>query len=516
MADKLTKKFLEQLNNFVKDRQPEKIWLACSGGPDSLALLWLLADNLPPEISLNVLHVWHNLRAEAEAEYYKLAASLPKRVQKFKAFYADVKAYAHDCNLSAEVAARELRRSAYAYCTNGEEKAYVCLAQHADDQAETIILHACKGSGMNGLCGIASLKRHLTAPETVKQIKNAGYLKLVTGTCATERQFSELSASTLNNACFYTAWRPLLPLLKKELLEYVKARKLNYSVDRTNYDPHYERNFIRLQLLPALTERFPQTVEKLGNLGATVERTLQATDYLLANNAQIKKVRDLSDVQKLEAGEKVLALSFLAADNKSDFLTLPETVRNLYLERQLHNKFPDLLLSRTQYNNIQRLFNLALYRPCKDLRLIILRKDCLMLLIDRLLLIYSSPHFNFSHASFDRSLIYKKCRKYFLEHYAVLLPLKSNWRHYYRLSGELPENMCLRTMLPGDYFNVNTANSCKHRLLSDYLHKSNLPEFLWPELMVLSEKNSRHLYHLFYKNLTKWQTFSLLSNDKKL
>ena len=144
------------------------IVVACSGGPDSLALLSLLLE-LRPLLSLAVTaaHYEHGIRGEASAEdaafvrRFCAARAVPCIVES-----GDVPRAAARTSESLETAARRLR---YAFLERTRERvgaSLIATAHHADDQAETVLLHILRGTGLDGLAGIPArdAARHLVRP----------------------------------------------------------------------------------------------------------------------------------------------------------------------------------------------------------------------------------------------------------------------------------------------------------------------------------------------------------------
>lgn len=205
-----------------------RVLVACSGGPDSLALLLLLLEIAPMRhLSLAAAHYEHGIRGAASKEDAAF-------VEKFCGQHgvlcypgaAEEGAIANAPGESMETAARRLR---YAFLEEARQAAsadVICTAHHADDQAETVLLHLLRGTGLDGLAGIPAFdeKRHLA--------------------------------------------RPLLPFRKEALVCYCTERGVTPRHDATNDVPSGLRNRVRLQLLPELATYNPRIQESLCRLAA--------------------------------------------------------------------------------------------------------------------------------------------------------------------------------------------------------------------------------------------------------
>lgn len=219
------------------------ILVACSGGPDSVALLYWLAWWQASESSgrgrLAVAVVDHSLRPESVEEVALVQAHadhlhIPCYTMRF-----DAKEAAKASGQSIETVSRE-RRYAFLYETaHIHGYTYIATAHHRDDQAESILAHILRGSGTKGLQG----------------------MKLLDG---------EL-------------WRPFLGVTKKEIATYVADKQLTVAHDKTNELPMYARNRLRLEIIPMLKQINPAVTEALVRLG---EAAAMDEDFLRAEVAR--------------------------------------------------------------------------------------------------------------------------------------------------------------------------------------------------------------------------------------
>lgn len=191
------------------------ILVGFSGGLDSTVLLHLLRQR---HDGLRAIHVHHGLHADADAwaahcERECAALGVPLRVVRVTVDRAS--------GLGLEGAARAARHAAFADALGDGE--LLALAHHQDDQAETFLLRALRGSGVEGLAAI-----HHCRPF------HSGHL-----------------------------WRPLLDIPRVALHDYARAHGLRWIEDPSNADDRHDRAFLRQRILPLLRERWPHAAAVL-------------------------------------------------------------------------------------------------------------------------------------------------------------------------------------------------------------------------------------------------------------
>ncbi|MGA8406390.1 MAG: tRNA lysidine(34) synthetase TilS [Candidatus Acidiferrales bacterium] len=202
-----------------------RVGVAVSGGADSVALLRLLArlrDDLG--ISLAVVHFNHSLRAaESDADAEFVAKLAQTHELEFVLAREDVGAEARRQGRNLEDAARQLRYAFFHRVVAEGRATHIAVAHTADDQAETVLAHVIRGTGLTGLGGIHP----------------------VVG----------------------AVMRPLLATRREQLREYLRAIGQPWREDSTNRDTSRTRARIREQLLPLLACDFsPAVVEHLNQL----------------------------------------------------------------------------------------------------------------------------------------------------------------------------------------------------------------------------------------------------------
>ena len=250
-------------------RAGERIGVAVSGGADSVSLLLLLLELREKlGIVLSVAHFNHKLRGKASDADEKFVAKLAaKHNLVFHAERADVAAQAKREKTNLEDAARRARYAFFARLVEEGHVQRVAVAHTADDQAETVLAHILRGTGLAGLGGIHPI---------------AG--------------------------CVI---RPLLDFRRTELRTYLRARKQTWREDLTNKDVTRLRARIRTKLLPLLEKQFqPAVVEHLVTLSELAREDEAFLDLLVEE-------RLATTVQK-SGGEFRISVSDLLHSSKRE------------------------------------------------------------------------------------------------------------------------------------------------------------------------------------------------------
>ncbi|MSQ13817.1 MAG: tRNA lysidine(34) synthetase TilS [Dehalococcoidia bacterium] len=221
----------------------EGLVVAVSGGPDSMALLALLAELREPcGLRLHVAHLNHGLRLEADGDERFVAEHALRLGLPFTSRRADIVAYRRERRLSVEHAAREARYAFLSDVAAETGAAAVALGHTADDQAETILLHVARGAGVHGLQGM----------QNTTTMRTAGGRPV-------------------------TLFRPLLSAPREKTEKVCKAFGLVPREDATNLDTAYTRNRVRQQVMPLLRQVNPSVREALLRLGRAAAAE---TDYI--------------------------------------------------------------------------------------------------------------------------------------------------------------------------------------------------------------------------------------------
>jgi tRNA(Ile)-lysidine synthase len=200
------------LSPLPSDATNPSILVGFSGGLDSSVLLHLLAHSPLRSNGLRAIHVHHGLHPDADAwtaHCKSLCAGLGIAL-------TVVRVEVRDSGHGPEAAARAARHAAFERELRDGE--ILVLAHHSDDQAETFLLRALRGSGPDGLGAMRAWRAF-----------GRGWL-----------------------------WRPLLAQPRESLRDYATAHELRWIEDPSNADERFDRNFLRERVMPLLRERWPQ------------------------------------------------------------------------------------------------------------------------------------------------------------------------------------------------------------------------------------------------------------------
>lgn len=185
-----------------------------SGGPDSVALLTVLAELAPSMgFSLNTAHVDHGLRPESgdDALFVReICRGLGVRAH-FRT--ADVTAVAKSAGISIEEAGRRVRYEFFDHVLAHTGASLVATAHHQDDVVETFLLRVFRGSSITGLSGIPAVRGRII--------------------------------------------RPLIEVGRDDVLAFLRGRAIPFRTDSTNLQDTTDRNFVRNRVIPVIKERFP-------------------------------------------------------------------------------------------------------------------------------------------------------------------------------------------------------------------------------------------------------------------
>lgn len=220
MSNDLMPVFEQNLASMVLTSE-ERVLVAVSGGPDSMALLHLFLRWDAKRVG--VFHLNHGFREEAQldadfVEKYAREHELPAHIMSY-----DILRYLRESGESKQQGARTIRYQLLKECAHKHGYARIALAHHGDDQAETMLMRMLRGSGLHGLGGIPARRGLLI--------------------------------------------RPLLNVFKDEILRYCQDFQIPYVEDATNYQPIYLRNKVRQELLPLLVREYnPQITTQLVQL----------------------------------------------------------------------------------------------------------------------------------------------------------------------------------------------------------------------------------------------------------
>ncbi len=262
-------------------RDGQKVLVAVSGGADSMVLLELMAGLARArDLKISVLHINYGLRGR-ESDLDQLLVS--KRCRELGVFLTIEKTdevRRDDANL--EERARELRYRLLHKVARELGAQAIVLGHTLDDQAETILMHLLRGSGLTGLGGIKA---------------RSGLLV-----------------------------RPLLSAGRQAVRDYAREREISYRDDASNKDLKFRRNKIREHLLPLLAREYnPRIKDSLVSSAALIREDENFMQEMVATIYR-------RFVKKSEAGLSISA---------KEFLSLPRALQRRLLRYMSGSLLPD-------------------------------------------------------------------------------------------------------------------------------------------------------------------------------
>jgi len=217
----------------------DRVLVAVSGGPDSVCLLSILhAFSKELDLKLHIAHLDHMFRGEesaGEALFVKELAStfgLPATIERI-----DVPSFCAERGLSSPAGAREIRYRFLNKVADEIGADRIALGHTANDQAETLIMRLIRGAGVSGLSAIPPKRGRII--------------------------------------------RPLIDSTRAEILDYLRQKNIDFVTDSSNLKPVYERNRIRLELMPLLGQHNPRIVETLATEAALLRDENEALEACL-------------------------------------------------------------------------------------------------------------------------------------------------------------------------------------------------------------------------------------------
>lgn len=289
--------------------------VALSGGVDSAVLLHLLVPLASQmQFPLSAVHVNHGISPNADkwSEFCRnlcQSRNIPLEIARVKVTRAP--------GTSLEAAAREERYRIF----RNLQTDYVVLAQHLDDQAETLLLQLLRGAGVKGLGAmpvVRTLRKEMDEQVSIDSIP------------ALEQRPKLL--------------RPLLDVSRREIEDYAREHALQWITDESNDEVSFDRNFLRHALFPLLEKRFP----------AYRTTFLRASRHMAEASALLDELAEVDSAQCAVPGklhvEDLRKLGFPRARNLLRYtlaqhaVILPSTVKLEEILRQLLSVRPDTKL----------------------------------------------------------------------------------------------------------------------------------------------------------------------------
>lgn len=247
---------IEKVLQLIKEHHmieaDDHILVGVSGGADSVCLLFVLCQlQAKLNFELRIIHVEHGIRGEESISDCHFVEELCKEKKlRCKSIAVDVPTYAKERKLSLEEAARKLRYDIFKAESKAWGDAKIAIAHNQNDDAETLLFHLIRGSGLQGLCGILPVRGKII--------------------------------------------RPLLNCSREEIIAFLNQEGQVYCTDSTNNDIVYSRNRIRSEILPELEQINRQTISHIQ----------QASDIICQTAAYIEKQTEAAASSCIEQREE--------------------------------------------------------------------------------------------------------------------------------------------------------------------------------------------------------------------
>ena len=215
------------LNNLIPNEminENDRIALGISGGADSMLLLCaLLEKQKEVNFYLQAIHINHHLRGEESDNDSKFVQEFCKsRNVNLIVIDVDVKKFKREQKKSLEEAARIVRYNSINDVMKKQKLNKLFVAHHANDQAETILMHIFRGAGISGASGIK-----------------------------------------FNDKVF----RPFIGITKNQILEICDKENIKYVMDSSNLENNYTRNYIRNEVLPMIEKVYGDAIIRICEFG---------------------------------------------------------------------------------------------------------------------------------------------------------------------------------------------------------------------------------------------------------
>ena len=299
---------LNHISRYALCKTTDKILLAVSAGVDSMVMFHLFRA---AGFRIGVAHCNFQLRGEeaaADEELVReacLAGNVPFHVKRF-----ETAAYATTRKVSVQMAARDLRYDYFRQLLETEGYDLLATGHHLNDSIETALLNLVRGTGIDGLTGIAPKKEKII--------------------------------------------RPMLFATRQKIMDYAAENSLAWREDASNLSDDYQRNLLRHKIIPGLHEintgfedTFRDTLERLSGAG------LFARSYIRELESSSREVRDgkiTLDIKKIRRSPASPVLLWeMIKDLGFNFDQCRQVVQDHQAGKLFFSPTHQLLVDRTQY-----------------------------------------------------------------------------------------------------------------------------------------------------------------------
>lgn len=411
LKKKRIREYIEKYNMLNKG---DGVVLGLSGGPDSVCLFFvLLALKEEYELNIQAVHVNHMIRGEDADEDQEYVESLCKEFDvPLKAVRVDIPALAGESGRSLEEEARIARYEAFEQVADSMEAmgypTKIAVAHNADDNAETVLFHMARGTGLDGMCGIAP-KRGLII-------------------------------------------RPLLEVPKQDILDLLNENQVAYCIDGTNAQTDYDRNRIRHNIMPELTQINDRALEHITEMTNRLSEISEYISLEAKGLLQIAKSGENSLRKRALATAPRVIASQALKEYLSRFMPYEKDVASVHIESILD------LLNEDGERQIQLPYKKTLIISYEDIYVIDGEEP--------------KKKSTFNYREFD----YKTGMKYPTETY-------TKWFDCDRIGA----NIVIRTREEGDYLCIDSDGN--HKSIQDYFVDEKIPRHLRDEVPLVCDGN---------------------------
>ncbi len=261
------------------------VGIGVSGGSDSMALLHLLNANKEKlDIDIVAINVIHGTRERDEAEAIFVEDYCKEHHIRFHKFRVEAGLLAKQKGMGLEEACRTARYGVFDSLRKRGIVDYIALAHHQRDQAETILMHILRGSGLKGAGGM-------------DYVRDDYYV------------------------------RPLLDTDKDSIMRYVYENEIPYLEDETNQDTTISRNLIRQVVMPELRRVWPNLDRTLSNFG----KTCKEDDKVIRDSINFDAVLYRENVVKIP-------LTYFVYSNSYIFRLIDDCLNKLGITQNFERK----------------------------------------------------------------------------------------------------------------------------------------------------------------------------------
>ncbi|HHT97685.1 MAG TPA: tRNA lysidine(34) synthetase TilS [Clostridiales bacterium] len=241
----MKEKVWEYIKTHNMIEEGDRVVVGVSGGADSICLLNLLYQlSKKINIELSVAHINHGLRGKEADIDEKFVEEICKQYNiNYKSYSYNINKIAKNRGISEEEAGRKVRYKSFYKSTELFNANKIAVAHNKNDNAETILFHLIRGSGIKGLTGISS-----------------------------KREMKSTNIEVI---------RPLLCISRAEIEEYLSDNNITYKIDSTNLTENYTRNKIRNKVIAYITKEI--NVNAIENIVKAGEHLSEISKYLEQN-----------------------------------------------------------------------------------------------------------------------------------------------------------------------------------------------------------------------------------------